>query len=418
MAFDGTRRVPLVISSERSESRNLIMELKTNYRDIQFKNDGRLKLLIIVGTRPEIIRLAAVINKCRKYFDCILAHTGQNYDYNLNGVFFRDLKLADPEVYMDAVGEDLGATMGNIINASYKLMVQTKPDAVLVLGDTNSCLSVIGAKRLHIPIFHMEAGNRCFDECLPEETNRRIVDIISDVNICYSEHARRYLNASGVAKERTYVSGSPMAEVLHENLPDIEASDVHQRLGLEKGRYILLSAHREENIDTEKNFLSLFNAINAMAQKYDMPILYSCHPRSRNRLAASGFELDPRVIQHEPLGFHDYNCLQMNAFAVVSDSGTLPEESSFFTSVGHSFPAVCIRTSTERPEALDKGCFILAGIDERSLLQAVDTAVEMVKNGDNGIPVPNYTDENVSTKIVKLIQSYTGVVNKMVWRKY
>ena len=394
------------------------MELKTNYSDIQFKNDGRLKLLIIVGTRPEIIRLAAVINKCRKYFDCILAHTGQNYDYNLNGVFFRDLKLADPEVYMDAVGEDLGATMGNIINASYKLMVQTKPDAVLVLGDTNSCLSVIGAKRLHIPIFHMEAGNRCFDECLPEETNRRIVDIISDVNICYSEHARRYLNASGVAKERTYVSGSPMAEVLHENLPDIEASDVHQRLGLEKGRYILLSAHREENIDTEKNFLSLFNAINAMAEKYDMPILYSCHPRSRNRLAASGFELDPRVIQHEPLGFHDYNCLQMNAFAVVSDSGTLPEESSFFTSVGHSFPAVCIRTSTERPEALDKGCFILAGIDERSLLQAVDTAVEMVKNGDNGIPVPNYTDENVSAKIVKLIQSYTGVVNKMVWRKY
>lgn len=393
------------------------MELKTNYSDIQFKNDGRLKLLIIVGTRPEIIRLAAVINKCRKYFDCILAHTGQNYDYNLNGVFFRDLKLDDPEVYMDAVGEDLGATMGNIINASYKLMVQTKPDAVLVLGDTNSCLSVIGAKRLHIPIFHMEAGNRCFDECLPEETNRRIVDIISDVNICYSEHARRYLNASGVAKERTYVSGSPMAEVLHENLSDIEASDVHQRLGLEKGRYILLSAHREENIDTERNFLSLFNAINAMAQKYDMPILYSCHPRSRNRLAASGFKLDPRVIQHEPLGFHDYNCLQMNAFAVVSDSGTLPEESSFFTSVGHSFPAVCIRTSTERPEALDKGCFILAGIDERSLLQAVDTAVEMVKNGDNGIPVPNYTDENVSTKIVKLIQSYTGVVNKMVWRK-
>ena len=393
------------------------MELKTNYSDIQFKNDGRLKLLIIVGTRPEIIRLAAVINKCRKYFDCILAHTGQNYDYNLNGVFFRDLKLADPEVYMDAVGEDLGATMGNIINASYKLMVQTKPDAVLVLGDTNSCLSVIGAKRLHIPIFHMEAGNRCFDECLPEETNRRIVDIISDVNICYSEHARRYLNASGVAKERTYVSGSPMAEVLHENLPAIEASDVHQRLGLEKGRYILLSAHREENIDTEKNFLSLFNAINAMAKRYDMPILYSCHPRSRNRLAASGFELDPRVIQHEPLGFHDYNCLQMNAFAVVSDSGTLPEESSFFTSVGRSFPAVCIRTSTERPEALDKGCFILAGIDERSLLQAVVTAVEMVKNGDNGIPVPNYTDENVSTKIVKLIQSYTGVVNKMVWRK-
>ena len=382
-----------------------------------FKNNGKLKLLIIVGTRPEIIRLAAVINKCRKYFDCILAHTGQNYDYNLNGIFFRDLKLAEPEVYLNAVGDDLGATMGNIINASYKLMVEIKPDAVLVLGDTNSCLSVIGAKRLHIPIFHMEAGNRCFDECLPEETNRRIVDIISDVNICYSEHARRYLNASSVAKERTYVSGSPMAEVLHENLAEIEASDIHKRLGLEKGRYILLSAHREENIDTEKNFTSLFTAINKMAEKYDMPILYSCHPRSRNRLASSGFELDRRVIQHEPLGFHDYNCLQMNAFAVVSDSGTLPEESSFFTSVGHSFPAVCIRTSTERPEALDKGCFILAGIDEKSLLQAVDTAVEMVKNGDNGIPVPNYTDENVSTKVVKLIQSYTGVVNKMVWRK-
>jgi UDP-N-acetylglucosamine 2-epimerase (non-hydrolysing) len=393
------------------------MELKTNYSNINFRNDGRLKLLIIVGTRPEIIRLAAVINKCRKYFDCILAHTGQNYDYNLNGVFFRDLKLADPEVYMDAVGEDLGATMGNIISASYKLMAQIKPDAVLVLGDTNSCLSVIGAKRLHIPIFHMEAGNRCFDECLPEETNRRIVDVISDVNICYSEHARRYLNASGVAKERTYVSGSPMAEVLHENLAEIEASDIHQRLGLEKGKYILLSAHREENIDTEKNFASLFSAINAMAEKYDMPILYSCHPRSRNRLAASGFQLDPRVIQHEPLGFHDYNCLQMNAFAVVSDSGTLPEESSFFTSVGHPFPAVCIRTSTERPEALDKGCFILAGINDHDLLQAVDVAVEMVSNGDNGIPVPNYTDENVSTKIVKLIQSYTGVVNKMVWRK-
>ena len=394
------------------------MELKTNYNDVQFKNDGRLKLLIIVGTRPEIIRLAAVINKCRKYFDCILAHTGQNYDYNLNGVFFKDLKLADPEVYMDAVGDDLGATMGNIINASYKLMVQTKPDAVLVLGDTNSCLSVIGAKRLHIPIFHMEAGNRCFDECLPEETNRRIVDIISDVNICYSEHARRYLNASSVAPQRTYVSGSPMAEVLHENLADIEASDVHQRLGLEKGRYILLSAHREENIDTEKNFISLFTAINKMAEKYDKPILYSCHPRSRNRLEASGFQLDPRVIRQEPLGFHDYNCLQMNAFAVVSDSGTLPEESSFFTSVGHSFPAVCIRTSTERPEALDKGCFILAGINEHDLLQAVDVAVEMVKNEDNGIPVPNYVDENVSTKIVKLIQSYTGVVNKMVWRKF
>ena len=393
------------------------MELKTNYTDIQFKNDGRLKLLIIVGTRPEIIRLAAVINKCRKYFDCILAHTGQNYDYNLNGVFFKDLKLADPEVYMDAVGDDLGATMGNIINASYKLMVHTKPDAVLVLGDTNSCLSVIGAKRLHIPIFHMEAGNRCFDECLPEETNRRIVDIISDVNICYSEHARRYLNASSVAPQRTYVSGSPMAEVLHENLAEIEASDVHARLGLEKGKYILLSAHREENIDTVKNFMSLFTAINKMAAKYEIPILYSCHPRSRNRLEASGFELDPRVIRQEPLGFHDYNCLQMNAFAVVSDSGTLPEESSFFTSVGHSFPAVCIRTSTERPEALDKGCFILAGIDEHSLIQAVDTAVEMVKNGDNGTPVPNYVDENVSTKIVKLIQSYTGVVNKMVWRK-
>ena len=388
-----------------------------DFSNVKFAENGKLKLLIIVGTRPEIIRLAAVINKCRKYFDCILAHTGQNYDYNLNGIFFRDLKLAEPEVYLDAVGEDLGATMGNIINSSYKLMVEVKPDAVLVLGDTNSCLSVIGAKRLHIPIFHMEAGNRCFDECLPEETNRRIVDIISDVNICYSEHARRYLNASGVAKERTYVSGSPMAEVLHENLAEIEASDIHQRLGLEKGKYILLSAHREENIDTEKNFTSLFTAINKMAEKYDMPILYSCHPRSRNRLAASGFELDKRVIQHEPLGFHDYNCLQMNAFAVVSDSGTLPEESSFFTSVGHSFPAVCIRTSTERPEALDKGCFILAGIDEKSLLQAVDTAVEMVANGDNGIPVPNYTDENVSTKIVKLIQSYTGVVNKMVWRK-
>ncbi|MBO7221005.1 MAG: UDP-N-acetylglucosamine 2-epimerase (non-hydrolyzing) [Alistipes sp.] len=388
-----------------------------DFSNVKFAENGKLKLLIIVGTRPEIIRLAAVINKCRKYFDCILAHTGQNYDYNLNGIFFRDLKLADPEVYLNAVGDDLGATMGNIINTSYKLMVEIKPDAVLVLGDTNSCLSVIGAKRLHIPIFHMEAGNRCFDECLPEETNRRIVDIISDVNICYSEHARRYLNASSVAKERTYVSGSPMAEVLHENLAEIEASDIHARLGLEKGRYILLSAHREENIDTEKNFTSLFTAINKMAEKYDMPILYSCHPRSRNRLAASGFELDKRVIQHEPLGFHDYNCLQMNAFAVVSDSGTLPEESSFFTSVGHSFPAVCIRTSTERPEALDKGCFILAGIDEKSLLQAVDTAVEMVANGDNGIPVPNYTDENVSTKVVKLIQSYTGVVNKMVWRK-
>lgn len=391
--------------------------MKLDYSDIHFADDGRLKLVIIVGTRPEIIRLAAVINKCRKYFDCILAHTGQNYDYNLNGVFFHDLKLKDPEVYMDAVGDDLGATVGNIINCSYKLLSQVKPDAMLVLGDTNSCLSVIPAKRLHIPIFHMEAGNRCFDECLPEETNRRIVDIISDVNMCYSEHARRYLNASGVAKERTYVTGSPMAEGLHQNLAEIEASDVHARLGLEKGKYILLSAHREENIDTEKNFKSLFTAINAMAEKYDMPILYSCHPRSRKRLEQSGFKLDGRVIQHEPLGFHDYNCLQMNAFAVVSDSGTLPEESSFFTSVGHPFPAVCIRTSTERPEAMDKGCFILAGIDERSLLQAVDTAVEMNINGDNGIPVPNYTDENVSTKVVKLVQSYTGVVNKMVWRK-
>ncbi len=384
----------------------------------EFKNNGKLKLLIIVGTRPEIIRLAAVINRCREYFDVILAHTGQNYDYNLNGVFFKDLKLADPEVYMDAVGKDLGETMGNIIAASYQLMVETRPDAVLVLGDTNSCLSVIGAKRLHIPIFHMEAGNRCFDECLPEETNRRIVDIISDVNICYSEHARRYLNASGVAPQRTYVSGSPMAEVLHNNLPDIEASDILSRLGLEKGRYILLSAHREENIDTEKNFLSLFNAINAMAEKYDMPILYSCHPRSRKRLEQSGFKLDRRVIAHEPLGFHDYNNLQMNSFAVVSDSGTLPEESSFFLSVGKPIAAVCIRTSTERPEALDKGDFILAGIDESSLLQAVDVAVEMNRNGHLGLPVPNYVDECVSTKIVKLIQSYTGVVNKMVWRKF
>ena len=382
-----------------------------------FKNNGKLKLLIIVGTRPEIIRLAAVINKCRNYFDVVLAHTGQNYDYNLNGVFFKDLKLADPEVYLNAVGDDLGATMGNIIDKSYKLMVEIKPDAVLVLGDTNSCLSVIGAKRLHIPIFHMEAGNRCFDECLPEETNRRIVDIISDVNICYSEHARRYLNASGVAPQRTYVSGSPMAEVLHENLAKIEASDVHQRLGLEKGKYILLSAHREENIDTEKNFTSLFTAINAMAEKYDMPILYSCHPRSRNRLEKNGFQLDKRVIRQDPLGFHDYNCLQMNAFCVVSDSVTLPEESSFFTSLGNSFPAVCIRTSTERPEALDKGCFILAGINTHDLLQAVDLAVEMNLNGDNGLPVPNYTDEIVSTKVVKLIQSYTGVVNKVVWRK-
>ena len=394
------------------------MEIRLNYSDIKFQENGRFKLLIIVGTRPEIIRLAAVINKCREYFDCLLAHTGQNYDYNLNGIFFRDLKLNDPDVYMDAVGDDLGATMGNIINAGYKLMVQTRPDAVLVLGDTNSCLSVIGAKRLHIPIFHMEAGNRCFDECLPEETNRRIVDIISDVNLCYSEHARRYLNASGVAKERTYVTGSPMAEVLHENLSAIESSDIHHRLGLQKGRYILLSAHREENIDTEKNFLSLFKAVNAMAKKYDMPVLYSCHPRSRKRLEASGFELDSRVMQHEPLGFHDYNCLQMNAYAVVSDSGTLPEESSFFTSVGHPFPAICIRTSTERPEALDKGVFVLAGIDESSLLQAVDTAVAMNANGDYGIPVPTYCDENVSTKVVKLIQSYTGVVNKMVWRKF
>ena len=384
----------------------------------QFKNNGKLKLLIIVGTRPEIIRLAAVINKCREYFDCLLAHTGQNYDYNLNGVFFKDLKLADPDVYMEAVGADLGETMGNIIAKSYQLMVEVKPDAVLVLGDTNSCLSVIGAKRLHIPIFHMEAGNRCKDECLPEETNRRIVDIISDVNLAYSEHARRYLADCGLPKERTYVTGSPMAEVLHNNLAEIEASDIHKRLGLEKGKYILLSAHREENIDTEKNFLSLFNAINKMAEKYDMPILYSCHPRSRKRLEASGFQLDKRVIQHEPLGFHDYNCLQMNAFAVVSDSGTLPEESSFFTSVGHPFPAVCIRTSTERPEALDKGCFVLSGIDTLGLLQSVDIAVELIKDGHHGIPVPDYVDENVSTKVVRIIQSYTGVVNKMVWRKF
>ena len=383
-----------------------------------FKNNGKLKLLIIVGTRPEIIRLAAVINKCREYFDCLLAHTGQNYDYNLNGVFFKDLKLADPDVYMDAVGADLGETMGNIIAKSYQLMVEIKPDAVLVLGDTNSCLSVIGAKRLHIPIFHMEAGNRCKDECLPEETNRRIVDIISDVNMAYSEHARRYLADTGLPKERTYVTGSPMAEVLHNNLAEIEASDIHARLGLEKGKYILLSAHREENIDTEKNFLSLFNAINQMAEKYDMPILYSCHPRSRKRLEASGFKLDPRVIQHEPLGFHDYNCLQMNAFCVVSDSGTLPEESSFFTSVGHPFPAVCIRTSTERPEALDKGCFVLSGIDTKGLLQSVDVAVSLIRDGLPGLPVPDYVDENVSTKVVRIIQSYTGVVNKMVWRKF
>lgn len=385
--------------------------------DCKWKENGKLKLLIIVGTRPEIIRLAAVIKKCRTYFDTILAHTGQNYDYNLNGIFFHDLELDDPEVYLNAVGADLGETMGNIIAKSYQLMAQIKPDAVLVLGDTNSCLSVIGAKRLHIPIFHMEAGNRCKDECLPEETNRRIVDIISDVNMAYSEHARRYLADCGLPKERTYVTGSPMAEVLHNNLAKIEASDIHQRLGLEKGRYILLSAHREENIDTEKNFLSLFNAINKMAQKYDLPILYSCHPRSRKRIEATGFQLDSRVIQHEPLGFHDYNCLQMNAFAVVSDSGTLPEESSFFTSVGHPFPSVCIRTSTERPEALDKACFILSGIDEKGLLQAVDVAVEMNRNRDLGIPVPDYVDENVSDKVVKIIQSYTGVVNKMVWRK-
>ena len=383
-----------------------------------FKNNGKLKLLIVVGTRPEIIRLAAVINKCRDYFDTILAHTGQNYDYNLNGIFFRDLGLADPDVYLEAVGADLGETMGNIIAKSYQLMAEIKPDAVLVLGDTNSCLSVIGAKRLHIPIFHMEAGNRCKDECLPEETNRRIVDIISDVNLCYSEHARRYLADCGLPKERTYVTGSPMAEVLHNNLKQIEASDIHTRLGLEKGKYILLSAHREENIDTEKNFTSLFTAINKMAEKYDMPILYSCHPRSRNRLDKSGFVLDGRVIRHEPLGFHDYNCLQMNAFAVVSDSGTLPEESSFFTSIGKPFPAVCIRTSTERPEALDKGCFVLAGIDEGNLLQAVDTAVQLNAEGHHGIPVPDYVEENVSTKVVKIIQSYTGVVDRMVWRKY
>ena len=386
--------------------------------NVSFKNNGKLKLLIIVGTRPEIIRLAAVINKCRMYFDTILAHTGQNYDYNLNGVFFKDLKLQDPDVYLDAVGKDLGETMGNIIAKSYQLMEEIKPDAVLVLGDTNSCLSVIGAKRLHIPIFHMEAGNRCKDECLPEETNRRIVDIISDVNLAYSEHARRYLADCGLPKERTYVTGSPMAEVLHNNLSEIESSDIHEKLGLEKGKYILLSAHREENIDTEKNFLSLFNAVNKMAEKYDMPILYSCHPRSKKKLEASGFKLDKRVIQHEPLGFHDYNCLQMNAFAVVSDSGTLPEESSFFTSIGKPFPAICIRTSTERPEALDKACFVLAGISEASLLQGIDTAVEMNKNNDLGIPVPVYTDENVSTKVVKIIQSYTEIVNKMVWRKF
>lgn len=393
------------------------MNIKTDYNDVKFKDNGKLKLLIIVGTRPEIIRLAAVISKCREYFDCILAHTGQNYDYNLNGVFFKDLKLKDPEVYMDAVGDDLGATVGNIINCSYKLMNQIKPDALLILGDTNSCLSAISAKRLHIPIFHMEAGNRCKDECLPEETNRRIVDIISDVNMAYSEHARRYLAECGLPKERTYVTGSPMAEVLHHNLEEIKQSDILEKLNLEPKKYILLSAHREENIDTEKNFLSLFTAINLLAEKYDMPILYSCHPRSKKRLAQSGFKLDKRVIRHEPLGFHDYNKLQMNAFCVVSDSGTLPEESSFFTGVGNPFPAVCIRTSTERPEALDKACFILAGIDEKSLLQAVNTAVEMNKNGDIGIPVPDYTEENVSTKVVKIIQSYTGVVNKTVWRK-
>ena len=392
-------------------------EIKVDYSDIHFKENGKLKLLIIVGTRPEIIRLGAVINKCRKYFDCILAHTGQNYDYNLHGVFFHDLKLDDPDVYMDAVGDDLGATVGNIINCSYKLMKQIKPDALLILGDTNSCLSAIAAKRLHIPIFHMEAGNRCKDECLPEETNRRIVDIISDVNLAYSEHARKYLHECGLPKERVYVTGSPMSEVLQQNLDDIEKSEILQKLGLESKKYILLSAHREENIDTEKNFTSLFNAINKMAEKYDMPILYSCHPRSKKRLVESGFQLDRRVVQHEPLGFHDYNHLQMNAFAVVSDSGTLPEESSFFTSIGHSFPAVCIRTSTERPEALDKACFVLAGIDEKSLLQAVDTAVQMNLDGDYGIPVPDYIEKNVSTKVVKLIQSYTGVVDKMVWRK-
>ncbi len=393
------------------------MEMKLDYTDIKFQNNGKLKLLIIVGTRPEIIRLGAVINKSRQYFDCILAHTGQNYDYNLNGIFFKDLGLKEPEVYMNAVGDDLGATVGNIINCSYKLMAEIKPDALLILGDTNSCLSAISAKRLHIPIFHMEAGNRCKDECLPEETNRRIVDIISDVNLAYSEHARKYLHECGLPKERVYVTGSPMAEVLHNNLENIEKSDILEKLNLQKKKYILLSAHREENIDTEKNFLSLFNAINAIAEKYDMPILYSCHPRSRNRLEKSGFKLDSRVIRHEPLGFHDYNNLQMNAFAVISDSGTLPEESSFFTSVGKSFPAVCIRTSTERPEALDKACFVLAGIDENSLVQAVDTAVTMNENGDYGIPVPDYIEENVSTKVVKLIQSYTGVVNKMVWRK-
>ena len=387
------------------------------YDNIRWEENGKLKLLIIVGTRPEIIRLSAVINKTRKYFDVILAHTGQNYDYNLNGIFFKDLKLKEPEVYLDAVGSDLGETCGNIIAKSYKLMNTIRPEAVLVLGDTNSCLSVIGAKRLHIPIFHMEAGNRCKDECLPEETNRRIVDIISDVNMAYSEHARRYLAECGLPKERTYVTGSPMAEVLHNNFRDIEKSDIHNKLRLQKGKYILLSAHREENIDTEKNFLSLFNAVNRMAEKYNMPILYSCHPRSKKRIESMNFKLDKRVIQHEPLGFHDYNCLQMNAFAVVSDSGTLPEESSFFTSVGHPFPAVCIRTSTERPEALDKACFIISGIDEAGLLQSVDIAVEMNKAGDYGTPVPDYIEENVSSKVIKIIQSYTGIINKMVWRK-
>ena len=394
------------------------MEMKLDYSDVKFKENGKLKLLIIVGTRPEIIRLAAVINKCRDYFDCILAHTGQNYDYNLNGVFFKDLKLKDPEVYMNAVGDDLGSTVGNIINCSYKLMNSVKPDALLILGDTNSCLSVIPAKRLHIPIFHMEAGNRCKDECLPEETNRRIVDIISDVNLAYSEHARRYLADCGLPKERTYVTGSPMAEVLHNNLVYIEKSDILDRLNLKSKNYMLLSAHREENIDTDKNFISLFTAINKLAEKYDMPILYSCHPRSKKKLEQSGFKLDKRVIKHEPLGFHDYNKLQMNAFAVVSDSGTLPEESSFFASIGKPIPAVCIRTSTERPEALDKACFILAGIDEKSLLQAVETAVSLNNDGHFGIPVPDYVEENVSTKVVKIIQSYTGVVDKMVWRKF
>ena len=393
------------------------MEVRKDYSDVKWQENGKLKLLIIVGTRPEIIRLSAVITKCRKYFDCILAHTGQNYDYNLNGVFFKDLKLADPEAYMDAVGDDLGETVGNIINCSYKLMNQIKPDALLILGDTNSCLSAIAAKRLHIPIFHMEAGNRCKDECLPEETNRRIVDIISDVNLAYSEHARKYLHECGLPKERVYVTGSPMAEVLENNYEDIMNSDILERLKLEPKKYILLSAHREENIDTEANFTSLFTAINEMTEKYDMPILYSCHPRSRKRLEANNFKLDERVIMHEPLGFHDYNNLQMNAFCVVSDSGTLPEESSFYTSKGKSFPAVCIRTSTERPEALDKACFILAGIDKKNLLQAVDTAVEMTNNDDFGIPVPDYVEEIVSTKVVKIIQSYTGVVDKMVWRK-